>query len=131
MKERNIKLENLLENQLGNLVSESSKEEIFQNKILRPILKFQNELILAIFIEYSIKQKSVFFQLSTIKKLDYIEHSVHKDSKLREFYKGIIVGLFTQDAFNEYITNSGNLNKRINSLLIERLKSQIQLLVVE
>ena len=48
--------------------------------------------------------------------------------KFREFYKGIIIGLFNTEAIDEYSKNSSNLNRRIITMLIERLKSQIQLL---
>lgn len=128
MKTRNSHLESILETQIGEVSNNSSQEEMFQNKVIRPILKFQNDLILKVFKEYCIKQKSVFFKLSINKKLEYIEHSLQRDMKFREFYKGIILGFFTTEAFDEYSQNSSNLNRRIITMLIERLKSQIQLL---
>jgi hypothetical protein len=45
--------------------------------------------------------------------------------------KGIIIGLFTIDEYNDYIQNSSNLNKRMMNLLIERLKSQVQVIEVK
>ena len=128
MKTRNSHLESILETQIGEISNNSSQEEMFQNKVIRPILKFQNDLILKIFIEYCIKQKCVFFKLSVNKKLEYIEHSLQRDMKFREFYKGIVIGLFNAESFEEYSKNSSNLNRRIITMLIERLKSQIQLL---
>ena len=128
MKTRNSHLESILETQIGEVSNNSSQEEIFQNKVIRPILKFQNDLIIKIFIEYCIKQKSVFFKLSVNKRLEYIEHSLQRDMKFREFYKGIVIGLFNIEAFEEYSKNISNLNRRITTMLIERLKSQIQLL---
>ena len=38
--------------------------EAFQNNVLRPILKFQNDLLLQIFIDYANQYKGVFFKLS-------------------------------------------------------------------
>ena len=128
MKTRNSHLESILETQIGEVSNNSSQEEIFQNKVIRPILKFQNDLIIKIFIEYCIKQKRVFFKLSINKKFEYIEHSLQRDMKFREFYKGIVIGLFNIEAFEEYSKNISNLNRRITTMLIERLKSQIQLL---
>lgn len=46
---------------LGIITNQSSSEEIFQNKTLRPILKLQNDLFIAVFINYAVKQKGVFF----------------------------------------------------------------------
>jgi len=113
---------------LGNITMQSSLEEVFQNKTLRPILKIQNDLFVAVFINYAIKQKNVFFSLPPEKKMTYIENVIQRDIKFRNSLKGIIIGLFTVDEYNEYIQNSSNLNKRMMNMLIERLKSQLQLL---
>ena len=52
----------------GTISNQSSIEEIFQNKTLRPILKLQNDLLVQVFINYSLKQKNVFFTLTPEKK---------------------------------------------------------------
>ena len=116
---------------IGTVTEQSSVEESFQNKTLRPILKLQNDLLIQVFINYAIKQKSVFFGFVPDKKLAYIEHSIHRDIKFRNSLKGIIIGLFTLEEYNLYILNSSNLNKRMMNMLIERLKSQIQVLVTD
>ena len=112
---------------LGTITNQSSNEEVFQNKTLRPILKLQNDLFIAVFINYAVKQKGVFFSLSPEKKMAYIENVIQRDIKFRNSLKGMIFGLFTVDEYNEYIQNSSNLNKRMMNMLIERLKSQVQL----
>ncbi len=113
---------------LGEIHPQSSQEEIFQNRTLRPILKLQNDLFIDSFINYCVKQKGHFFSLSTEKKLHYIENVIHKDIKLRNALKGMIIALFTIEEWKEYIKNSSNLNKRMMNLLIERLKDQVQVL---
>jgi len=40
----------------------------------------------------------------------------------------MIIVFFTLLEYEEYILNSSNLNKRMMNLLIERLKSQIQII---
>lgn len=116
---------------LGTITNQSSIEEIFQNKTLRPILKLQNDLFVAVFINYAVKQKNVFFSLTPEKKISYIENVIQRDIKFRNSLKGMIIGLFTVTEYNEYIQNSSNLNKRMMNILTERLKSQIQLIVIE
>lgn len=116
---------------LGTITNQSSNEEVFQNKTLRPILKLQNDLFIAVFINYAVKQKGVFFSLSPEKKMTYIENVIQRDIKFRNSLKGMIFGLFTVDEYNEYIQNSSNLNKRMMNMLIERLKSQIQVITIE
>lgn len=114
----------------GNNTNLSSAEEKFQNETLRPILKIQNDLFVAVFINYAVKQKNVFFALTPEKKMNYIENVIHRDIKFRNSLKGIVLGLFTISEYNEYIQNSSNLNKRMMNLLIERLQSQLQILEV-
>ncbi len=108
----------------GNELASSLPEEKFQNQTLRPILKWQNELLLEVFRNYASKQKGVFFSLSPEKKEAYIENVIQKDIKFRNTIKGIVIGLFSLEEFQDYIKNSSNLNKRMMNLVIERLKSQ-------
>lgn len=112
---------------IGTITEYSSTEEKFQNQTLRPILKFQNDLFIEVFRNYATKQKGVFFTLSPEKKLNYIENAIQRDIKFRNSLKGIVMGLFTITEYKEYIQNSSNINKRMMNLLIERLKSQIQI----
>jgi hypothetical protein len=113
---------------LGTISFESSSEEYFQNQILRPILKLQNDLFIEIFKNYIIKSKANFETFTIDKKLLFIENSIQNDMKFRSLLNGIVIGLFTIDEFLMYSNNSSNLNKRIMTMLIERYKNQLQLL---
>lgn len=105
----------------------SSNEERFQNITLRPILKMQNDLFVEVFKNYINKHKNDFYAFSVEKKLLFIENAIQKDIKFRNALKGMVIGLFTVEEYVEYIKNSSNLNKRMMNMLIERLKSQVQL----
>ncbi|SEP62739.1 glyoxalase [Flavobacterium urocaniciphilum] len=107
---------------------ESLSEEYFQNNTLRPILKLQNDLLIEVFKNYAVKQKNTFFDLTPDKKEKYIENAIQKDLKFRNSLKGMIIGLFSVEEYNDYIQNSSNLNKRMMNLLIERLKSQVMII---
>ena len=112
----------------GIINNQSSSEETFQNKTLRPILKMQNDLFIQVFINYAVKQKNVFFSLTPEKKMIYIENVIQRDIKFRNSLKGMIIALFTLDEYTEYIRISSNLNKRMMNMLVERLKSQLQVI---
>jgi hypothetical protein len=112
----------------GMINNQSSSEETFQNKTLRPILKMQNDLFIQVFINYAVKQKNVFFSLTPEKKMIYIENVIQRDIKFRNSLKGMIIALFTLDEYAEYIRISSNLNKRMMNMLVERLKSQLQVI---
>lgn len=107
--------------------SETLSEEYFQNQTLRPILKLQNDIFIEIFKNYIVKSKANFETFTIDKKLQFIESSIQNDMKLRSLLNGIVIGLFTTDEYLLYSNNSSNLNKRIITMIIERLKSQLQL----
>ncbi|MES2573675.1 MAG: glyoxalase [Bacteroidota bacterium] len=112
---------------IGTVTPQSSSDEIFQNEVLRPILKLQNDLFIASFINHLGKNRIDFSAFSVEKKLATIENSIQKDIKFRNALKGMIIALFTVDEYTFYIKNSSDLNKRMMGMLIERLKEQVQL----
>ena len=113
---------------IGNISDESSSDELFQNQVLRPILKLQNDLFLAVFRNYLTQNKIAFKNQTPEKKEATIENALQKDIKLQNIFKGMIIGLFTTDEYALYLKNSSGLNKRMMGMLMERLKSQVQLL---
>jgi len=128
----NNRTNDLLKIRLGvkttTLNNNMSAGEYFQNTTLRPSIKFQKELLIESFKNYAKKHKNVFYSLSTDKKLHYIENAIQRDVKFRNSLKGIIIGVFSIDEYKQYILNSSALNKRMMSLVIDRLKDNILLL---
>ncbi|MBL0012543.1 MAG: glyoxalase [Flavobacterium sp.] len=112
---------------IGSVNEQSSAEEKFQNQTLRPILRLQNDLFVAVFSNHISKHKNDFYSLTVDKKLQFIENAIQKDIKFRNALKGMVIGLFTLDEYALYIQNSSSLNKRMMNMLMERLKSQVQL----
>ena len=104
-----------------------SSEERFQNATLRPIIKFQNDLLVAAFRNYIRKHKNGFYELSMENRLNFVENAIQKDIKFRNSLKGMVIGQFTLEEYEHYITNSSALNKRMMNMVIERLKDQIQI----
>lgn len=103
-------------------------EERFQNETLRPVVKLQDELLLAVFRNYIYKHKNKFYELKLEKRFEYIENAIQRDIKFRNSLKGIIIGQFTLDEYDRYIKNSSSLNKRMMNIVKERIQSNIQLL---
>jgi hypothetical protein len=128
MEARDTHLLELRGETFGIINNQSSSEETFQNRTLRPILKMQNDLFIQVFINYAVKQKNVFFSLTPEKKMVYIENVIQRDIKFRNSLKGMIISLFTLEEYAEYIRISSNLNKRMMNMLVERLKSQLQVI---
>jgi hypothetical protein len=110
----------------AKITPDMSKDEQFQNGTLRPIIKFQNPLLVEAFKNYTVKHKNAFYELSIQKRLDYIENAIQKDIKFRNALKGMVIGQFTVEEYMTYIQNSSALNKRMMSMVVERLKDQVQ-----
>ncbi|OUR91971.1 glyoxalase [Flavobacteriales bacterium 34_180_T64] len=105
-----------------------SSEERFQNQTLRPIIKMQENLFIAVFRNYIVKHKSVFYDFTLERQLDYIESAIHKDMKFRNSVKGMIIGQFTIEEYALYIMNSSALNKRMMNIVKGGLINHIQIL---
>ena len=124
---RNVFLKEFRGETLGSATDQSSSDELFQNQVLRPILKLQNDLFIAVVTNHLIKNRIDLNVFSVEKKLVKIENIIQKDIKFRNALKGMIIGLFTTDEYELYLKNASSLNKRMTGMLIERMKSQVQL----
>jgi hypothetical protein len=108
---------------------ENSKvEERFQTQTLRPVLKLQNELLLGLFKNHIIESKNTFYALNPEKKDLFIENSLQKNLALKNKLLGLAIGMFTIEELEVYSTQTNLYNKRIISLIVERIRSQIHLL---
>jgi hypothetical protein len=104
-----------------------SDEENFQNEFLRPILKEQNELLIAVFKHYLVKHKVLFERYSPEDQANYIENTIKKDAQLRNYFVGMIIGKLSVEQYKDYISMETELNRRIITMLVKRLQSQIVL----
>ncbi|MDO5971071.1 glyoxalase [Flavivirga aquimarina] len=128
MNTRQFNLKSIRPEVLATTINDTmSSDERFQNLVLRPIATLQNDLLIAVFKNYIVKHKSVFYDLSVEKRMIYIENAIQKDMKFRNALKGMIIGQFTVEEYQIYIQNSSALNKRMMRIVKERLLSNIQL----
>lgn len=100
---------------------ESLPEEKFQQHTLRPILKFQNAVIMEYFIA---KTASSNIPINVHERSLFVENIIRKDLVLRNQLIGLVAGLFTSEEFAFYLQHVSTLNKRITQLLIKRLQDQ-------
>lgn len=107
----------------------STDEEKFQTLTLRPILKHQNDLLLGLFKNHIAKSKVMYYSLSPENKVLFIENSLQKNIVLKNKLIGVTLGMLTIEELAVYRANTNLYNKRIMSLLIERIRNQISLLV--
>lgn len=111
----------------AKITPDTSSDEKFQNKTLRPVIKLQNPLLIEVFRNYVNKHKGEFYELSVERKLAFIENAIQKDIKFRNSLKGMIIGQFVIEEYMVYIENSSALNKRMMNIVISNLQDQVQL----
>jgi len=104
---------------------ETTPAEQFQNTCLRPILKLQNEILIALFRAYIVSRKGKFNQLAETAKAAYIADNIKKDLKFKNLLLGTIIGHFTLEEYQQYQSHAAELNRRISNMLIKRLQDQV------
>lgn len=114
---------------LSNLVNENTTEtEKFQNEVLRPIIKMQNDLLIALLKAYLKKRKVDFNVLSEPNKKSIIKSIFQKNMNLKNLLLGIVLGNFSLDEFLFYEKKASEFNKRIIQIIIQRLQSKTSLI---
>ncbi len=111
--------------EIPSIQPSAQPREQFQNETLRPILKLQNELLLALYRHYLTKRKVPISSFSNQQLNEWIEQSVSKDNRLRGLLFGMVVGLFTDEELTAYLAHESEYNRRITSLLTQRFQDQL------
>ena len=99
--------------------------EKFQNIVLRPILKFQNDLLLELFIFEFERTKANFDLINNQQKIKLIINNLKYNNRLKQILLGTIIGMFSKKDIAFYKTNYSKINKRIFSMLNDRLLDQL------
>ena len=96
--------------------------EQFQNDCLRPILKFQNNLIVTLFRAQvqpaDIPPKGAAHD-------NFIKLRMQKDAALRNTLVGLVLALLTEDELAFYLKHKSDLSKRVVALLCQRIGDQV------
>jgi len=105
--------------------------EVFQNEVLRPIIKMQHLLILAFVSDHVMKLNKGFVELSKGKQRTFVTNLFAKDNAFKHRLIGLIIGQFTVEEFNTYTTISPDVNKRIFTICLERMMVHLNEIGVE
>ena len=101
---------------------DSLSNENFQNITLRPILKFQNELILTLITNQLTNLK---LPKNIQEKQMVLQNSILKNQVMKQQIIGLIIGLFTISEIDYYLKNQTEINKRISQLVVKRVTNQL------
>ena len=101
----------------GNLTN----EELFQNMVLRPIIKMQHDLLILRFKNYLQTKKIAIQNLEPSKKALYIKQAFQYDVAIKKEMLGMVIGHLTVEEFEQYLKNIQSYNKRINQMICNRM----------
>ena len=125
LRDRNIVLLRPKVNNINKNISFKNDIEKFQNIVLRPILKFQNDLLLELFIFEFERTKTKFDLINNQQKIKLIINNLKYNNRLKQILLGTIIGMFSKKDIAFYKTNYSKINKRIFSMLNDRLLDQL------
>lgn len=113
--------------ELPNVVNgaEISEIELFQNEVLRPIMKFQNDVLTTLFISNLKKRDVDFSKMNLNGRITYVTNVIQKDLGLRNVLIGMVLGLLTVEEIGQYYQNETEYRRRISKMVIDRLADQL------
>jgi len=118
----NAKLRPVLKNLIN---SNTSDLERFQNEVLRPIIKMQNNLLVALFKNYIRNRKIEFNKLEAEFQENKINSILTKDINFKNILLGSIIGHFNKNEIKIYLKSKSELNKRIIQMVKQRLQDNL------
>ncbi len=118
------------ENQLKSLRPEIITDKVdfnsnerFQNETLRQILKFQHPLFVSLLKNRKEFAPVLIKEIPIEKRRIVLKQLLSKQTYLKYFLIGQICGLMTNEEFDFYLVNKQELDKRITSMLCDRILS--------
>ena len=101
----------------------TSDLEQFQNDKLRPILKQQHEILLALFQSSLSRDKVPFAELKAEEKRSKLNQIFQKDLSFKNQSVGVVIGMLTVDEYTVYTKDTSVHNRRIIAMLKQRIMS--------
>lgn len=107
---------------LINLINSNTSEiERFQNEVLRPIIKMQNNILVAFFKSYIKNNKVKFNTLKAKVQENKINSILTKDINFKKILIGSIIGHLEENEIEIYFKSKTEINKRIIQIIKQRL----------
>jgi hypothetical protein len=100
---------------------DSLPTESFQNNVLRPIIKFQHNVLISL-AENEKHFPSNSLSLNEEEFYKLIKTFIEKQKNFKNKLIGIVIGLFIDDELEFYYLNENEYNKRITSIVSQRLR---------
>ncbi|MDC1244855.1 hypothetical protein N8Z79_05330 [Crocinitomicaceae bacterium] len=100
---------------------ELKEEELFQNMVLRPVIKMQHDVLILRVRSYFTSKKVIFHLMDTRKRTMAIEQAFLGDNAFKKEIQGMITGQLAPDEFKTYLRWERSINKRIVQMVRNRM----------
>ena len=108
---------------LLSLKKANSEEEIFQNEILIPIIKLQHDLIITLAQEFLKSRNITWEKVKEKDPFQWLNINIKRDIPFKNQLIGMVIGQFSKNELDEYLTFQKEMNKRIINMMTERIVS--------
>ena len=103
-----------------------SEGELFQNKTLRPILKYQSAGLCRLTLMYCFQMNPAFGTLSAAKKRKMVSDLLSGNQALRNQLTGMIISFFDKADWDFYDSRQKDINKRIQNMILVRVMDKFE-----
>ena len=115
-------MEKLRPNLPESLIEGNLKEdELFQNMVLRPVIKMQHEVLILRVQSHFLSKKVVFHMMDKKKRVNAIVSAFQYDNAFKKEIQGMILGQLTIAEFKTYLKSERSMNKRIIQMIRNRM----------
>ena len=101
------------------------EEELFQNMVLRPVIKMQHDILILRVQSYFLSKKVVFHMMDKKKRVNAIESAFQNDNPFKKEIQGMILGQLNPEEFQRYLKSERSMNKRIIQMVRNRMLDSI------
>lgn len=116
--------------EIGGIVNPKTLgSEVFQNSILRPIIKTQHSILIAHYRNLLSKRKVDFGNMSKEQRIHIIKSSLMRDISFKNQIIGIVIGQFSIEEMADYQKNSSEYSKRILRIVMKRFEDSVDELI--
>ena len=100
---------------------ELKEEELFQNMVLRPVIKMQHDLLIMRVKSHFRSKRILFNVMDNKKRTEAIIQAFQSDHNLKKEIQGMIIGQLTVLEFQQYLKIERSINKRIIQMVRNRM----------
>ena len=100
---------------------ELKEEELFQNMVLRPVIKMQHDLLIMRVKSHFSSKRILFNVMDNKKRTAAIIQAFQSDHYLKKEIQGMITGQLSLAEFQQYLKSERSINKRIIQMVRNRM----------